>query len=153
MGRRRPNSAPSAPHCPLPTSRTAFPMARNTLRRRLRMVAAERRFAEGAEDVQMSWTALGPQAWAAEQFGSVMLGDRRLNQRVVAVAGAMAADPSGSIPRQNKGWAQTKGAYRLFDHPEATFEALSEPHWRRTRAACAAAAAGAPVTLLIQDTT
>lgn len=97
----------------------------------------------------MSWTALEPGEWAAEQFGSVALGDRRLNKRAVKVAEAMAADPSGSIPRQNKRWGQTKGAYRLFDHPKATFAALSQPHWQQTHLACAQTS----VTLLIQDTT
>jgi hypothetical protein len=75
--------------------------------------------------------------WAAEQFGAVELGDRRLNKRVVTVAAAMAADPSGSIPKQNKAcWARTKGAYRLFDHERATFETLSQPHWQQTRRQC-----------------
>jgi hypothetical protein len=73
-----------------------------------------------------------------------------LNRRAVAVAAAMAADPSGSIPKQSRGWKQTKGAYRLFDHERATFASMSQPHWQRTRAQCAAAA---KVVLLIQDTT
>jgi hypothetical protein len=62
----------------------------------------------------VSRKTLGPLEWAAEQFGTVELGDRRLNKRVVTVAAAMAADPSGSIPKQNEAcWARTKGAYRF----------------------------------------
>ena len=93
------------------------------------MVAARsRRFVEGAcEDEVVSRKTLGPLEWAAEQFGAVDLGDRRLNKRVVTVAAAMAADPAGSIPKQNRAcWAGTKGAYRLFDHERATFETLSQ---------------------------
>jgi len=52
----------------------------------------------------------------------------------VKVASAMAADPSGSIPQQNKQWKQTKGAHRLFDAARATFESMIAPHWQRTRA-------------------
>jgi transposase-like protein/transposase Tn5 family protein len=105
----------------------------------------------------MPWTAaLGAVDWAAEQFGSVQLGDRRLNRRVVQVAAAMAANPAGSIPRQNRDWDKTKGAYRLFDHQRATFESVSEPCWRRTRTQCGTVAVGAAVAgvvLLLQDTT
>ena len=78
------------------------------------------------------------------------LGDRRLNRRASTVAAAMAADPSGSIPRQCGGrWSEAKGAYRLFDHERATFESLSASHWRQTRQRCGAH----PLVLLIQDTT
>jgi hypothetical protein len=107
--------------------------------------------------------ALGPLDWAAEQFGAVDLGDRRLNKRVVTVAAAMAADPAGSIPKQNQAsWAATKGAYRLFDHERATFEQLSQPHWQQTRRQCDEVGDGggggggdddSGVVLLIQDTT
>jgi hypothetical protein len=101
----------------------------------------------------MPWTALGPAEWAAEQFGQVDLGDRRLNRRVVAVAASMASDPGGSIPRQSKRWAQAKGAYRLFDHPRVTFDSVSRPHWQETRRQCQQQQAPGGVVLLIQDTT
>src|SRR5688572_15573480 len=61
----------------------------------------------------------------------------------------MAADPSGSIPRQNKRWGQIKGAYRLFGAEQVTYESVSASHWRATRDA----AASCRLTLLIQDTT
>jgi hypothetical protein len=67
----------------------------------------------------------------------------------VKVAASMASDPSGSIPRQNKKWKNTKGAYRLFNAAQATFEAMIDPHWQRTRSL----AGECPVVLLIQDTT
>lgn len=61
----------------------------------------------------------------------------------------MAGDPSASLPKQNKKWKQTKGAYRLFDHEQTTFESMSRPHWHNTREICDECV----VTLLIQDTT
>jgi hypothetical protein len=90
----------------------------------------------------------GPQAWANERFAAVQLGDARLNRRAAEVAAMMAADPAGSIPRQNGRWKRIKGAYRLFDHERATFESLSEPNWLATRRLCA----DASVVLMIQDT-
>jgi hypothetical protein len=97
----------------------------------------------------VSYQVLGPKAWADREFGSVQLKDQRLTRRAVKVASAMAADPAGSIPRQNKQAGQSKGAYRLFDHERATFESLCHPHWRQTRASCGEL----PVVLMVQDTT
>jgi hypothetical protein len=88
--------------------------------------------------------------WADEEFGAVDLGDARLNRRTLQVARVMAADPQASIPMQNKLWKATKGAYRLFDHPRTTFEAMADPHWRQTRRRAAEAG---EVVLMIQDTT
>lgn len=87
--------------------------------------------------------------WAEQEFGSVDLGDKRRTARAVKVACAMASDPSGSIPQQNKQWKDTKGAYRLFDAAEATFDSMMTPHWNRTRASAGQCA----VVLMIQDTT
>jgi hypothetical protein len=87
--------------------------------------------------------------WAEQEFGAVELGDKRRTARAVKVAQAMAWDPSGSIPQQNKQWKDTKGAYRLFDAAEATFDSMIRPHWNRTRALAGQCA----VVLMIQDTT
>ena len=83
----------------------------------------------------MSLAILPPDSWAAEQFESVQLGDRRLSKRAVQVGAAIAADPAGSIPKQNKSWSRIKGAYRLFDSESVTYESLSRPHWQQTRLA------------------
>jgi hypothetical protein len=88
--------------------------------------------------------------WAESNFAAVELGDARLNRRAVKVASSMAADPSSSIPQQNKRWSDIKGAYRLFDHDQVTFESISQRHWDQTRELAGQCAA---VTLLIQDTT
>ena len=97
----------------------------------------------------VSYQVLSAQEWAGLHFGGVRLNDTRLTRRVVSVAAAMARDPSGSLPQQNKQWAATKGVYRLFDHERVTFESVSDAHWDQTRLSAGRCA----VTLLIQDTT
>jgi hypothetical protein len=92
---------------------------------------------------------LSARQWAEQQFAAVELGDKRRTQRTVNVAEAMASDPSGSIPQQNKNWKNTKGAYRLFNAARATFQAIIDPHWQRTRDL----AGQCPLVLMIQDTT
>jgi hypothetical protein len=72
--------------------------------------------------------------WAVQNFGSCELGDARRNARAVKMAVQFAANPSGSTPDQTESWRDCKGAYRLIDCEEATFEALAEPHWMQTRA-------------------
>ena len=89
------------------------------------------------------------QDWAQQQFGQAELGDRRRSRRAVKVAARMAGHPAGSIPGQNGDWRSTKGAYRLFDCEDVTFEKLSEPHWEQTRQE----AAGRAVVLMVQDGT
>lgn len=97
----------------------------------------------------VAYSVLSSEAWAQQEFGSVKLGDQRLNRRVVKVAAAMAADPGGSIPKQQRIWADIKGTYRLLDHDQATFESLSQAHWQQTRQRCGEYS----LVLLIQDTT
>ncbi len=76
---------------------------------------------------------LQPQAWAAAQFGSAQLGDRRRSQRLVKLATQVAANPSDSFPDQTEVWGDLKAAYRLFDCAEVTFAAIASPHWQQTR--------------------
>lgn len=95
----------------------------------------------------MQFLESGP--WAAEQFGSADLGDRRLTRRLVGYAAAAAASPSASIPLQCGCWKQAKGAYRLFDNDATTHEAVIRPHLESSRAAAAACR----VVLHVSDTT
>ncbi|HEY5084728.1 MAG TPA: transposase DNA-binding-containing protein, partial [Rhizomicrobium sp.] len=93
---------------------------------------------------------LSPRAWALREFGTAELGDKRRTRRAVEYAAAAAAAPSQSIPDQCRGaWKKTKGAYRLFDRPQVSFEKLQDPHRRQTRQA----AAEASVVLWVSDTT
>lgn len=73
------------------------------------------------------------QQWAASQFGNCNFGDCRLTKRLVKVAERTIENPDASMPRQHGNWADLKAAYRLFDCPSVTFDAVAEPHWQSTR--------------------
>lgn len=88
-------------------------------------------------------------AWAAIQFATAQLGDRRRSARLVTLAAQVAGDPSSGLPKQTGGhWGDLKAAYRLLDRPEATFDAIASPHWRHT-----VAQAGPGRSLILDDTT
>jgi Transposase DNA-binding/Transposase Tn5 dimerisation domain len=76
---------------------------------------------------------LDTDAWAQRHFGDAQLGDRRRTRRLVRLAAQIAAHPSGSIPQQTASWKDTKAAYRLFDMPDVTFDAVAQPHRQQTR--------------------
>ena len=82
----------------------------------------------------MESLAMEPRVWAEEQFGDCQLGDKRRTNRLIQVAAKVAANPSASFPEQAESWGDLKAAYRLFDQEDVTFDAIAEPHWRRTRA-------------------
>jgi hypothetical protein len=92
---------------------------------------------------------VSPLLWAQRHFGSVVLGDQRRTQRAVTYAAAAARAPSQSIPQQCGGaWKQTKGAYRLFENPDVTFDKLQQAHRQLTLAA----AGQRSVVLFVSDT-
>jgi hypothetical protein len=72
--------------------------------------------------------------WAEEQFGACQLGDKRRTKRAVLAAAQFAADPSGSTTQQTESWSDCRAVYRLMDQEDVTFQALAEPHWKRTLA-------------------
>lgn len=88
--------------------------------------------------------------WAEQEFGDVSLGDKRREQRAVAVAAQLARRPSDSLPEQMGSWAQQKAAYRLLDNDEVSYEALSQSHWHQTRQRCDEES---QTMLLVQDIT
>ena len=61
----------------------------------------------------------------------------------------VAARPDGSTPDQTETWAALKGAYRLFNADDVSFQAIIAPHCRHTREACQPG----DVKLLLNDTT
>lgn len=89
-----------------------------------------------------------PATWAAIQFATAQLGDRRRTRRLITLAAQVAGDPSSSLPKQTGDWGDLKAAYRLLDRPEATFAAIASPHRGITTAA-----AGAGRFLILDDTT
>jgi hypothetical protein len=95
----------------------------------------------------MVTVSLNVDQWAEEQFGSCKLGDRRRTARLVQYAAQAAADPSSSTPKQTESWSDCKAAYRLMECDDVTFEAITAPHYRATRARSGG------TWLLISDTT
>jgi hypothetical protein len=95
----------------------------------------------------MNCFEMDPRAWAQTQFAGAQLGDRRRSARLVTVAAQIAADPLASLPGQTETWADLKAAYRLFDAPEVTFQAIATPHWQLTRQGPSGR------TLILDDTT
>jgi hypothetical protein len=87
--------------------------------------------------------------WAAQEFGAAALGDARLRQRLLTMARDFYAQPQAQIPQACGTRAKTKAAYRFFDHPNTTMDAILQPHYQAT----AERIAQHPVVLAVQDTT
>jgi len=74
-----------------------------------------------------------PMSWAELEFGTCKLGDQRRTQRLVKVGAQTLARPDGTSPEQTECWADCKALYRLMDCEEVSFEAITTPHYQRTR--------------------
>jgi hypothetical protein len=90
-----------------------------------------------------------PEKWAVETFGAAELGDPRRTDRLVKVAAALGENPSVSLPRSMRNWADTQGAYRFLGNEAVTHEQIMMPHWIQTRSE----AKQRSQMLLIGDTT
>src|SRR5271169_51160 len=82
----------------------------------------------------MTTVTLDVNQWAEEQFGQCDLGHRRRTERLVKYAAQAAADPSSSTPKQTESWKDCKAAYRLMGKDDASFSAITAPHYAATRA-------------------
>ena len=80
---------------------------------------------------------------------SIDLGDRRLNRRAQRMLEILGNKPTVSIPAACGGWGETRAAYRLFNHPAVTAEAVLAPHVACTEGRLREH----PRVLCIQDTT
>lgn len=87
--------------------------------------------------------------WAEEEFGNVRLGHERLKKRLLKIARDFYARPQAQIPQACQSRAGTKAAYRFFQHPETTMEALLEPHIEASQQRIAKE----KIVLAVQDTT
>ena len=87
-------------------------------------------------------------SWASEEFGTIDLGDRRLDRRAVRLVQALADAPTESIPNACGSWADTQAAYRLLDHADIGWEQVLAPHFEATAARMRAR----PVVLCTDDT-
>ena len=70
--------------------------------------------------------------WVRREFGGAKLGDRRLQERLLALAGAFFAQPQANIPQACSSPAAAKAAYRFFDSERVTMDAVLEPHHQAT---------------------
>jgi hypothetical protein len=95
----------------------------------------------------MATMVLETGSWSEKQFGDCNLGDHRRNRRLVKLATQVASKPDSSTPEQTERWADCKAAYRLFEKPEVTFEAVIGPHCSQTRNV------GPGTWLVLNDTT
>lgn len=77
---------------------------------------------------------LDSKQWVIENFQNCNLGDTRRTDRLLTVAENMVDAPEKSLPGQSSNWGDLKAAYRLFDNDKVTFDAVSEQHWKQTRA-------------------
>jgi transposase-like protein len=89
-------------------------------------------------------------SFGKEHFGHATLGDKRLTERLVAVAGHLVRHPEGSFPDRFKNPADLDGFYNLMANPKVTHATVLAPHYERTLQAMRAQAS---VVLLLHDTT
>jgi len=87
--------------------------------------------------------------WVAQEWSDVNLSDQRLNRRLVVTARSLAGSPLSPINEACEDWASTQAAYRLFNNPKASPQAILAPHTEAT--AKRMALHGGPV-LSLQDT-
>ena len=88
-------------------------------------------------------------SWAAEEFSTVSLGDKRLNDRLIKLSEQLAAKPTASIPGACGGWGDTAAAYRMLDNDRCDWREIIEAHGRSTMQRMAQL----PVVLCLNDTT
>jgi len=86
--------------------------------------------------------------WAEENFGGAVLGDKRRTERLVFSAARIARHP-GRPFTQTFDWNELRGFYGVCNCEQATHDAVSLGHWRKTRQAMA----DEPVALILHDTT
>jgi hypothetical protein len=87
--------------------------------------------------------------WVTREFAGVDLCDKRLDRRLIKTAQHLARSPTAPINEACGDWASTQAAYRLFDNPKASAQAILEPHTGATIERMVAH--GGPV-LAVQDT-
>ena len=71
-------------------------------------------------------------SWSRQEFSGLDLGDTRLNDRLVSIADALAAQPMSPISTACEDWSAVKAAYRFFDNENVSSEKILEPHLQRT---------------------
>lgn len=90
-----------------------------------------------------------PGEWAQMEFSQCDLGDKRRTERLIQAAAQVLSRPDASTPEQFESWSDCKALYRLMDCEDVSFEAITGPHYERTKRS------GAPgsTLLILNDTT
>jgi hypothetical protein len=70
--------------------------------------------------------------WLRHELVGVDLSDERLDRRLLKTADYLAKSPTSPINEACGNWADTQGAYRLFDNVKASPRAILKPHTRAT---------------------
>src|SRR5436190_22902089 len=84
-----------------------------------------------------------------ESFESAQFGDRRLSKRLGIIVNRLSSNPHLSIPAATESRSEMEAAYRFFDNPRVTPEAIVAPHVVATHERIRQT----EVALLVQDTT
>ncbi len=87
--------------------------------------------------------------WARQEFKTIELGDRRLNQRAVLLAERLGQKPGARIEVECDSWAETAAAYRFLHSEKVGWEKVLMAHASASQARISEHA----VVLCIQDTT
>ena len=95
------------------------------------------------------WPRPAAADWAEEEFGNARLGHERLKKRLLMTARDFYARPQAQIPQACQSRARTKAAYRFFQHPVTTMDALLEAHIESTQQRIRKE----KIVLAVQDTT
>lgn len=88
-------------------------------------------------------------SWITHELRGANFGDKRLNERLLSIAGALNNNPEQSIPVNFNSWGELKATYRFFDNGKVTAENILEPHCKATLERIKEES----VVLLLQDTT
>jgi hypothetical protein len=90
-----------------------------------------------------------PRDWAEEELACAKLPNQRMRQRAMTLARDFFARPQSNVAQACGSRAKTKAAYRFFDHPCVSMQAVLSGHYETT----ARRAAQESVVLAVQDTT
>ena len=71
-------------------------------------------------------------SWSRQEFAGLDFGDTRLNDRLVHIADAIAAQPMSPLSAACGDWSAVKAAYRFFDNEKVSAQKILDPHFQQT---------------------
>ena len=74
--------------------------------------------------------------WAENEFASIDLGDKRLNDRLIRLSEDFIKSPESPINQSCKDWASTKAAYRFFRNESVDYKEITNSHSEATLNRC-----------------